>query len=359
MRKKQRILVEGLSDNFGGTEAVISNYVNALSSDFTFDFVVERPLNNHLDLLSDGGKQIIISNRHSDPIGYYRALYRFMRENSCLYDIAWINKNNFGNMTVLSLCRKAGIPKRILHFHSLEPVSRKRYQLLVDAVNEPKAKLDATDFWVCSSAVGEKYFQSLNYRVMPNAFDFESFKFSNECRNAIRGANGIGDSELLIGTIGRIEERKNQLFLLDVVKKLSDDNLKVKLIIVGDGPLKGSLREKARKLGIGKNIITPGAVSNPASYLSAFDVFVFPSLNEGLGIAAIEAQVNGLPCVVSDALSNEIEISNEVIYLPTNKPDVWADTIMGKTRSSVVLSGTSRQFDIAIQKEFIRSSFIL
>ena len=150
--------------------------------------------------------------------------------------------------------------------------------------------------------------------ILPNAIEPERFKFSEVFRKEIRKRYGINDDDFVIGHVGRFYPQKNHDFLIDIFHEIRKQQPNAKLLLLGDGPLQDKIRQKINSLGITGSVIFAGLQKDPSPFYSAMDVFAFPSLWEGLGIVLLEAQYNGLPCVVSEAVPKEVTISNLLTY---------------------------------------------
>ena len=133
----------------------------------------------------------------------------------------------------------------------------------------------------------------------------------------------------MIGHVGRFVEQKNHSFLLDVFDQMYKIDNNVKLLLLGDGPLLPKIEEKAKKLGVKDKVIFAGSKMNVWNYYSMMDLFIFPSLYEGLGMTAIEAQANGLYCIVSDNITKEVMATNNIEFMSTQQsPKLWAEEAM-------------------------------
>lgn len=163
--------------------------------------------------------------------------------------------------------------------------------------------------------------------VIYNGIDIKRFAFDPEKRAEYRKAYGIGGDTFVIGTVGRLVKQKNQPFLLDVMNILRKTEPDARLFIVGDGPEKDTLCAKIESLGLDDAVIMPGSRSDVDGFLSAFDVFVLPSIDEGLGISAIEAQANGLPVEVSPAIPSETLVT-DLVERASFSPEEWAEALL-------------------------------
>ena len=182
--------------------------------------------------------------------------------------------------------------------------------------------------WFCSCSIASaKYVFGQDYKkseVIDNAIDIQNFLFSQADRNEMRKSCGIADGDFLIGTVGRQVSEKNQAFLIKTMPELLENRKGVKLMLVGNGELKNELQSLAESLNVSEAVIFTGNVKNPEGYYSAFDAFALPSISEGLGMALLEAQINGLKCFVSDCITDEAIINNEkVVKIPLKYREKW------------------------------------
>lgn len=174
------------------------------------------------------------------------------------------------------------------------------------------------DYWFACSAkaaehlYGKGYNNYPQYYDIPNAIDAGKYLYSKDIANKIREEIGIKGDEFLCGHVGTFSKPKNHIFLLAIFKEILKINPKSKLVCCGAGALMPEVKDKAAKMGIVDRIIFPGVVHNCNEYMMAMDVFVFPSLFEGFPFSVIEAQATGLPVVMSDVITSEVDITNMV-----------------------------------------------
>ena len=179
----------------------------------------------------------------------------------------------------------------------------------------------------CSEAAG-KMLYTKPFTILTNGVDCERFSFSPQIRAAVRKELGVGDA-YVIGHIGRFSQQKNQLRLLHIFSVLLKIHPNAVLLLCGEGEELEKCRQAANSLNIHEKVIFSGKVDQPQNYYQAMDVFVLPSLFEGLPLVGVEAQASGLPCVFSDAITKEAGILPECVFLPLEVPDTsWADAIV-------------------------------
>ena len=160
-------------------------------------------------------------------------------------------------------------------------------------------------------------------QLLHNGIDLSVYRYSAEDRQNIRKEFNVPENAFVIGHVGRFQTQKNHLFLLEIFSHVCKENENALLLLVGKGELEKSIREKAKALGVLDRIIFTGVRSDVPALLSAMDVFVFPSLYEGMPNTVIEAQATGLPCVISDTLTKEANVTGLVTYLPLENPATW------------------------------------
>lgn len=172
---------------------------------------------------------------------------------------------------------------------------------------------------------GKKSIRVGKVTLIKNAIDIKEFMFNPIIRNKVRKEMKI-DGKLVVGNIGRFSNQKNHSFLLDIFKEIYLQNSNSVLVLVGKGELEKSIKEKITSLDLSENVIFTGVRSDIPNILMAMDVFVFPSIYEGMPNTVIEAQATGLPCLISDEITKEAQITDMVQFLPlTLSADNWAE----------------------------------
>ena len=208
---------------------------------------------------------------------------------------------------------------------------------------------------------GKKAYRRGNVHVLHNALDLNVYQFDEEARNNIRKEFSVGDNVKIIGHVGRFSKQKNHTFLLDVFSEIHKKNPDTVLMLVGKGELENKIKEKIRALNLENNVIFTGVRSDIPALLSAMDVFVFPSFYEGMPNTVIEAQAMGLPCLISDTITKEANVTGLVRYMPLRDPTAWAKTalnMISDTRMQTKEIMIENGYDIeSVSKEFVRLMF--
>lgn len=333
-KKPAKILVFGMTPNPGGVESVLMNYYRNIDKNkVQFDFLCNSPdkIAYEDELLTGGSKVYKVSMRSKHPLKYHRELNDFFKKNADKYDAIWVNLNSLANIDYLKLAKKYGIKRRIIHSHNSRNMDGYLRGLLHEKNKKHIAKY-ATDFWACSVEAGKWFYPEKirkQEKIINNAIDLNSIKFDEAERKIIRKKYNL-EGKLVIGNVGRLHFQKNQTFLLEITKEIKKIVPNIKVVLVGDGSDKEKLQHKSRELGIEADVLFTGVQKNITAWLSTFDVFVFPSLFEGLGVALLEAEATGVPVIASKkVIPKEAKITSNFIFYPlTASPKEWAEKIV-------------------------------
>ena len=320
----------------GGSEQVVLNYCSRMRN-IHFDLLYQyEPNPQILERFREAGINCIqVPDKVHHPLKHLWTMFNIFRNGR--YDVVHCHLDWYMNSYVCFLAMLAGIKKRIAHHHqayTIDSSFRALPQNLLCAIMRIPCKLFATHWLACGEAAaingwGKSAVKKGNVTILPNAIDPERFKFSETSRKEIRGRCGIKDGDFVIGHVGRFYPQKNHEFLIDVFAELHKRNVGAKLLLLGDGPLQEHIKQKIESLGLSNAVIFAGLQKDPAPFYSAMDVFAFPSLWEGLGIVLLEAQYNGLPCVVSESVPDEVCISKEFYSLNALQPSQkWSEIII-------------------------------
>ncbi|MBM6776530.1 glycosyltransferase [Collinsella tanakaei] len=332
MPNKPRVLITGISPQYGGTEMVVSRYVEKLSNRFAFDTLSYKPLEQPAFYYSDN-RVVEMPARRKKPFAYYRRIREFFESEANGYCALWHNASSFSNITALKCAYETGIPVRICHFHSAQVMGKLSNKILHEIHKYDINKL-ATVKLACSTEAGTFAFGNAPFRIIRNAFSVSEFHYSEWDRNKYRAEFGLEDA-LVIGNVGRLCKEKNQIFLIDLLPRILSRVPNAILVVAGDGVLRDKLKEHAARIGVADKVRLLGARSDVDRMLSAFDIFAFPSLTEGLGVAVIEAQANGLPCIISDSVPASAVVSSSTETLSLDDSDSWVDCICNCPRYRV------------------------
>lgn len=330
----KRILVIGMTDNPGGIEALLLNVMEQFDPcELQFDFLVntdEVAYENRL--LTRGSRIFRVKARRDNRLQFYRDLNAIYKAHANEFAAVWENANSLANIDYLIYAKRYGVPCRIMHCHNSQN-SEGFIRGVLHRVNLKRVRSVATHFWSVSDAASEWFFgpdfKALpNYRVVDNAVDVARFSFNSEARKCIREELEIPSDATVIGNVGRLHPQKNQAFLFDVVAKVEDLIGPVHVVLVGKGELERELRTHAEKLGLSNRVHFVGAVADAKPYYDVMDLFLFPSLYEGLSIALLEAQASCLPCVVSTGVLKDSIVSPNAVAVSLGADvEEWASEV--------------------------------
>lgn len=315
----KKVLIWGLTENWGGIESVVFNYVsNSNKNEIQFDFITTfKSIPRSEKLTSLGCKIYFICSRRLNYLKYKCELNNFMKKHAVEYDAVWLNDCMFANIDILKLAKKYGIKKRIIHAHNSNYLGGGKSRAIRHKINSLFLTKYATDYWACSQLAGEwsyskKVLKSSNYRVINNAIDCKEYSFDPTKRNKIRMSLGINDKKFVIGHVGRFDYQKNHHYLLQIMKAICSKEDDVILLSVGTGTDWELIKFQAENLNLSDKIIFLGQRSDIADLFQAMDIFVLPSRFEGLPVVLVEALAAGLPCIISNRITKEAGIIPEL-----------------------------------------------
>lgn len=255
------------------------------------------------------------------------------------FDVIHINSSAKGFTTiVLKEAIRAGVPIRISHTHGrhYDSIFKQIYTylfrlyILHGATLLAGCSVDAGLYMFGRAAVG-----SNKWHFVPNTIDTEKYAFDETARMQCRNELKLSPDTVLIGSVGLLEAYKNHIFLLDLVQDLRSKGKMIVLVIFGEGSLLPILKEKVTSMELSEQVVLYGESPNISKWLSSLDYYVMPSLIEGLPIAAVEAQANGLPCLLSDHIPADVDLSPDVYHLPIDKgPEPWSQKLMSLPKKS-------------------------
>ena len=241
------------------------------------------------------------------------------------YDVIHFNIFNGLALNYVRIAKKLGVKTRIVHAHGagLRKSKTRFLKLVLHRFCSFLFRKSATHYLACSSSAARFLFGNIPANIISNGIKTEAFKFSEDSRNKVRKELSLND-EILVTHVGRMSGEKNHTFVLEVFKRYNAINHDSFLALAGDGPLREEYESYAKELNINERVKFLGNISNTAELLCASDFFIFPSIVEGLGIAAIEAQACGLYAICADTLPREANITDRFISLPITEPSIWA-----------------------------------
>ena len=271
--------------NGGGVESVVMNYYRNIDRNkIQFHFLCDEDSTDipYEEIEKLGGKVIIIPP-YQKLFKYQKELYRIFKENN--YKIVHSHINAL-SVFPLRIAKKAGVPIRIAHSHSTSNKKEWKKNIL-KMILRPLSKLYANNYFACTEYAGKwlfgkKVVERKELNVINNAIDLKKFEFNENTRKALREEFGIKDDTLIIGHVGRFMKQKNHEFLVEVFNEVYKKNQNTLLILIGQGPLLSEIKQKAINLNIEDKIKFIGQVTDVEKYYNIMDIFLFPSIYEGL-----------------------------------------------------------------------------
>ncbi|MCL6572365.1 MAG: glycosyltransferase family 1 protein [Bacillus sp. (in: Bacteria)] len=324
-----RILHVVVNMNRGGAETLLMNlYRNIDRSKIQFDFLTCKEGVFDQEIIHKGGKVHRIP--YISDVGHFQYIKQLdtFFTNHLEYKIVHSHMDKMSGL-VLRAAKKAGIPNRISHSHNTQSeggISTRVYKWLSGKYILP----NATDYIACSNSAAQWLFneKSTKATILKNGIEYEQFAYSPNIRKQLRKELQLDEKTFVLGHVGRFCLQKNHSFLLDMFKRFNQLQGNTLLILVGDGPLREVIENKARELRLDKKVKFMGIRSDINRLLQAFDSFVFPSFHEGLPVTLIEAQASGLPCLISDRISKEVDMGmNLVEYASLSDLQDWVEKI--------------------------------
>ncbi len=354
--KKIRILTITPALNVcGGMESYVMNYYSRIHNDIKMDFATHNITDKtYKDMIEKNGDKVFMLPRFNIfKMGKAeKYVDNFFKEHHD-YDIVHCHMANAAFL-YLKYAKKYGIKVRIVHSHQNKYADKLSHAIR----NVPLVKLglrSANTYFACSKLAGDFLFKRKKYYLINNAIDAKRFKYDSAMRSKMRKELGLSDDCFLIGNVGRYCPQKNQLFLVDVFTLVSEKT-NSKLLLIGEGELEKELKEHIKELGIEDKVIMHPPVDNIEDYYQAMDMFVLPSLYEGLGIVNIEAQACGLKTIVSDKVPDIAKISDLLSFVKLKASEQeWANAILKnkdyeRKEQKTILADSGYDIDIESKK---------
>lgn len=304
-----------------GIASVIMNYYRAMEKDTVqMDFLAGAGICSEIkEELETSASTVFEIPRKRNVIGYMRKLRMILEKER--YHIIHVHGNSATMVFELLPAAKAGVPVRIAHSHS---TCCKNY--LLHKILYPLFQKVYTQAFACGEKAGEWLFRTKPYTIIPNGIDTSKYSYSSELRYEYRRKIGAGNRKV-IGHVGYFDSVKNQEFLVELAARLKDKNTEYLFLFLGEGSTMYRVREKADAHQVLDSVLFCGTVNDVYGYMAAMDIFVLPSLYEGFPVSLLEAQCSGLPCLVSDQVSAEADVTGLVEFLPLDRPEAWMESI--------------------------------
>lgn len=324
-----RVLHDIVLMDTGGIETLVMNLYRHIDREhLLFDFLVHRPQEGFYEkeIREYGGKIFRTCPFNPLHIGPYKKECMDILLNHPEYKVFHAHQDL--NLWTLEYAEAAGIPTRIAHSHNAKTVVNLKYFFFM--YEKMFIKKHCTDLFMCSTPSGEyrygkKVVREGKVQFIKNGIETERFKFDENTRREVREELGFGD-KIVIGHVGRFMQQKNHKFLLEIFKEIHSKNPNTVLALCGEGRLEDDIRKKAHELNIENDVMYLGVRGDTNRVYQGYDLFLFPSLWEGLPLVGIEAQTAGLPVLMSDVVTDETIVTDNVTRMSLSQSaEAWAD----------------------------------
>lgn len=328
----KRVLCVISNMNAGGAETFLMKIYRKIDrSKYQMDFCINaKEKCFYEDEIIDMGGMVYRIPPKSEGIGAFkRALAKIVRENGYRY-VLRITSNAMGFLD-LKIAKESGAEvcvARSSNSSDGDSIKAKIAHRLGRALYEKYV-----DVKIAPSDLAAKYTfgDASDVHILHNALDLSVYHYKEEGRAKIRKAYGISPEDIVVGHIGRFSPQKNHMFLLQVFSELHQRNNACKLLLVGKGELEDAIRKRVKDLQLEDAVLFSGVREDIPDVFSAMDVFLFPSLYEGMPNTVIEAQATGLPVVLADTITKEADITGLLEYRSLAEPaDDWAKAVISR-----------------------------
>lgn len=311
----------------GGLETMLMNYYRNIDrSKVQFDFLTHRSEKADYDdeIEALGGKIYHLPRLNPFSRGYLSALDSFFKEHR-EYQVVHCHQDCLSGV-VLKVAKANGVKFTIAHAHSASQDKNLKY--LIKVIAKKNIKKYSDQLFACGDEAGKWMFETDDFKVINNAIDTDLYTYNQEKSLEIRQKLGI-EGRFVVGHVGRFSYPKNHKFIVDVfdeIQKIEPDSV---LMLVGDGDLRGEIEDKVKALGLEEKVKFMGVRSDVNDLMQAMDVFLFPSLYEGLPVTMVEAQASGLKCIISDKVPTECAFTDNVqVVKLEDSPKIWANQVL-------------------------------
>lgn len=329
--------------NAGGMETMLINYQSSLlKSGVYYDYLLFGEGDFYDSAVRKMGGRIYRTFKYYTKVRFFNKIFnkalrpfsvlRILRNNR--YDIVEVHGSNF---MVLHLLKFLQIKHVIVHGHSVDRVYMKTHPFFYPKRFKRETERLANHYFACSLQAAEDQFSSEtiekgSWTFVPNAIDTSKFAFNFSVREKMRNELGFGAEELVVGHVGRFHLQKNQKFLIEIFFQIHQEIQNSKLLLVGKEAEDYSIRDKVKEYKLEDSVVFTGVREDVSELMQAMDIFILPSLWEGLPLVSIEAQISGLPCVCSEAVPPEARITElmHIVSLKQGKED-WMKIMLSES----------------------------
>ena len=323
----KKILIEGMSENLGGIETFVHLLFTVLKNDYQVDFLtVNEKIPFEEEFLASGSVIHRVTPRYRSVKQFCADIDRVFAEND--YDVFWFNKTTLSSIHSIRSAKKHGVRRVIVHSHQSKNMGT-ALTLVMHKWNAARIGRYA-DVKAACSAVAANWFFGRNIGdvvIFPNVVDTAKYEPNDQKALEMKRELGL-EGKFVVGSAARFCPEKNHTYMIDIFAALAKTMPDAHLVLCGSGDLMEPTRQKVQALGLADRVSFLGARKDMPRVYQAFDLFLMPSLFEGLPFTLVEAQAAGIPCVVSDTVSRESQLTDLMEFLPLDaSPDRWAGRI--------------------------------
>lgn len=308
-----------------GTEAFMMNvFRNIDRSRFHIDFLIfSREDIVYEDEIKHSGSSVFVLPMRKDGFTYYKSLNSFFKKNQ--YDVIHWCTCSCTTVAPLFFSYCHHVPVRVTHSHNSNCIGL--HNKILHFIQRPLMNLLTTDRLACSDKASKWLFGKRDSVIVKNGIDIKKFSYNTKVREKIRREFDISDTTSVIGHVGRFDPVKNHSFIIDIFARYAECHDSV-LLLIGIGALEKQIRNKVKSLHLESKVVFLYERSDVPDLLQAMDLFIMPSLFEGLPFVLVEAQAAGLPCLVSENVDPHIKITPHLSFMSLNQSnDEWAKMI--------------------------------
>lgn len=341
----KRVLMVLASVNIGGgvQNKIMDIYRNIDRNRVQYDFFVHTNEKNDSyeeEINSLGGNVYYLGRvKEIGIFNYLKGFYKLLKKNKYKVVHSYLGLND---ALILSLAKLANVKTRISHVRTdaNKVIKKKHIKPLLKFI----IRINSTHSLAASKLAGESLYGKSKFDVIPNALDIQRFMdIDKENLESLKKKMILSDNIIILGHVGRFSYEKNHDFLIKIANELIKRNIEFKIVLVGDGELKEEFEYKINKANIEKYFYITEAQLDVEKYYHLMDVLLFPSIHEGFGNVAIEAQVAKKHVIASNGVSREVDLDLGLVdFISLNRIDLWIKEII-YLKSNILIEPTDEQ----------------
>lgn len=318
------------SVDVGGVSSVILNYYKFINRNVvSFDIAITTNNDgiNGKHLRNLGANIYKIALKSANRKQFEKDIETLIYKNK--YDIVHVH-GNYTSWVALRVAKRCGVKVRIAHAHTAVQKGESIREKLKRVTGFFLNSYYSTSMIACGKMAGDYVFGRINMLrrksiILPNSVDVEHYKYNEKIRHEVIASLNL-ENKFVVGIVGRISPEKNVLYGVDIFKSIKEKISNSILVVVGDGGEMDNLKRKIVDDNLESDVLCLGKRDDINRLLQAFDLLIMPSLYEGFPVVAVEAMASGLPVLLSDRITKELDFGSAVRYLPLNNKNDWAET---------------------------------